>query len=119
MTGLVTQPVYGFQSSGSKGLITGVGKGIGGFFLKPAAGKTSPSLIVFQKSLTSFKGLFGLVGLPLDGVQKHMRGYLSKSKSKDIILSRITQGIEEMGVASPQDQIGVVRKWDEIQRNAI
>jgi len=41
LTGLVTQPHAGLQRSGSTGLLKGVGKGIGGVILKPAAG-TSP-----------------------------------------------------------------------------
>ncbi|KAL1849446.1 hypothetical protein Plec18170_007352 [Paecilomyces lecythidis] len=38
VTGLVTQPAQGFQQSGSKGLVKGVGKGLGGVIFKPAAG---------------------------------------------------------------------------------
>jgi hypothetical protein len=34
----VTQPKYGQKEAGTKGMIKGVGKGIGGVFLKPAAG---------------------------------------------------------------------------------
>lgn len=38
VTGLVTQPRYGYKKKGTKGMIKGVGKGLGGVFLKPPAG---------------------------------------------------------------------------------
>lgn len=38
ITGLLTQPARGFQKSGGRGLVKGVGKGVGGVFFKPAAG---------------------------------------------------------------------------------
>lgn len=40
VSGLVTQPYKGAQKQGGQGFIKGVGKGIGGLILKPAAGKT-------------------------------------------------------------------------------
>lgn len=39
MTGLALQPAQGYQQSKSKGLATGVGKGLLGAVLKPIAGK--------------------------------------------------------------------------------
>lgn len=39
VSGLVTQPYKGAQKEGGQGFIKGVGKGIGGFLLKPAAGE--------------------------------------------------------------------------------
>jgi len=38
ITGLVTQPLQGAQKGGFGGFLKGVGKGIGGIALKPAAG---------------------------------------------------------------------------------
>lgn len=38
LSGLVTQPLRGAEKEGAVGLIKGVGKGIGGLVLKPAAG---------------------------------------------------------------------------------
>lgn len=40
VTGLVTQPRYGYKKTGTKGMIKGVGKGLGGVFFKPPAGMT-------------------------------------------------------------------------------
>jgi hypothetical protein len=39
ISGLVTQPLRGAQKEGGVGLLKGIGKGIGGLVLKPAAGK--------------------------------------------------------------------------------
>lgn len=39
VSGLVTQPYKGAQKEGGQGFIKGVGKGLGGLILKPAAGK--------------------------------------------------------------------------------
>lgn len=62
--------------------------------------------------------LFGLAGFPLDGMHKYVRRSLSKSKSKEIIRSRITQGIEDMCTASREEKNRVVQKWHELHRNA-
>ncbi|THC93158.1 hypothetical protein EYZ11_007367 [Aspergillus tanneri] len=98
-TGLITQPAHGFQETGGKGLAKGVGKGIGGVFFKPAA------------------GICGLVGFPLDGIHKNLRKSLAASKSKEILRSRITQGIQEMCAASPEEQTAVIRKWHALHEN--
>jgi hypothetical protein len=39
ISGLVTQPLNGAKKNGVKGFFEGVGKGVGGFLLKPGAGK--------------------------------------------------------------------------------
>eukprot|EP00136_Aspergillus_niger_P006113 XP_001397020.2 UDP-glucose,sterol transferase [Aspergillus niger CBS 513.88] len=97
ITGLVTQPVVGMEKAGGKGLLKGIGKGVGGVFLKPTA------------------GLWGLAGYPLDGMHKSLRNSLSKSKTKDILTSRIRQGIEEMCAATTQQRSLVIQKWHELQ----
>lgn len=38
VTGLFTQPQYGFHNDGARGMVKGIGKGICGVFLKPMAG---------------------------------------------------------------------------------
>jgi hypothetical protein len=101
LTGLVTLPSRGFRQSGGEGMVKGIGKGVGGVFFKPTA------------------GLFGLAGLPLDGLHKCVRGSLSKIKSKEIIRLRITQGIEEMCAASNEEQNMVIRKWHELQQDGL
>jgi hypothetical protein len=109
------QPYRGLQESGGKGLAKGIGKGVGGAFFKPTAGKIlSPAI---EKILNRFSlGLFGLAGFPLDGLHKYARRSLSISKSKEIIKSRITQGIEEMVTASNEEQKMVVQRWHKLHK---
>ncbi|KAE8334729.1 hypothetical protein BDV24DRAFT_172028 [Aspergillus arachidicola] len=99
VTGLVQQPVQGLRAEGGKGLLKGIGKGIGGAFFKPVA------------------GICGLVGFPLDGFHKKLRRSLAKSKSKEIIRLRITQGIEEMCAASPEERSEVIQIWHQLCEN--
>ncbi|KAE8421311.1 hypothetical protein BDV36DRAFT_280860 [Aspergillus pseudocaelatus] len=99
VTGLLTQPARGFQKSGGRGLVKGVGKGVGGVFLKPAA------------------GIWGLAGFPLDGLHKSLRNSLTKNKTKYILRSRLEQGIQEMCVASTEERAIVIRKWRELEKN--
>ncbi|KAL2818040.1 hypothetical protein BJX63DRAFT_82548 [Aspergillus granulosus] len=98
VTGIVTQPKYGLKEDGTKGMIKGVGKGVAGIFLKPAA------------------GLWGLVGYPLDGVHKALRNSLGKSKVKDILASRISQGLGEMVAATPEERAAVIQRWNAIHK---
>ncbi|KAH1845171.1 hypothetical protein KXX54_009626 [Aspergillus fumigatus] len=97
ITGLVTQPALGLERSGLIGLVKGIGKGLGGVVLKPTA------------------GFWGLAGYPLDGLHKSLRNSLSKSKIKDILTSRIQQGIDEMCESSADERALVVRRWKELQ----
>ena len=46
---MITQPYEGAKREGVAGLIKGFGKGIGGVVLKPNAGRSSVSFIVFCK----------------------------------------------------------------------
>lgn len=117
LSGLVMQPYRGLQKSGGQGLAEGVGKGVGGALLKPTAGKILSHAI--EKILNRLSlGLFGLAGFPLDGLHKWVRRSLSISKSKEIIKSRITQGIEEMVTASNEEQKKVVQRWHELHNGA-
>ena len=44
ISGLVTQPFNGAKKNGVKGFLEGIGKGVGGFLLKPGAGQSLPRL---------------------------------------------------------------------------
>lgn len=65
VTGLVTQPRYGYKQKGTKGMVKGVGKGLGGVFFKPPAGMTEnkPKLKVLLV-LTAFIRTLGTRRLP-------------------------------------------------------
>jgi hypothetical protein len=99
-------------------MVKGIGKGVGGVFFKPTAGKILSHHIKRTLNVMCL-GLFGLAGLPLDGLHKCVRGSLSKIKSKEIIRLRITQGIEEMCAASNEEQNMVIRKWHELQQDGL
>ncbi|KAL4914590.1 hypothetical protein BDW62DRAFT_204479 [Aspergillus aurantiobrunneus] len=98
VTGVLTQPRHGWKESGTKGMLKGVGKGVGGVFLKPAA------------------GLWGLAGYPLEGLHKSLRNSLSRSKMRDILVSRIKQGLGEMVAAMPEERASVISRWNEMQK---
>ncbi|KAI9044678.1 putative UDP-glucose,sterol transferase [Aspergillus affinis] len=98
ITGLVTQPFNGAKKTGPRGFIKGIGKGMGGVVFKPVA------------------GVWGLAGYPLDGMHKSLRKSLSKSKTKDILKSRIAQGMEEMCLASTEERAIVIRRWEELTK---
>ncbi|KAJ5273723.1 hypothetical protein N7478_008848 [Penicillium angulare] len=93
VTGLVTQPRYGYKKKGTKGMLKGVGKGVGGVFLKLPA------------------GLWGLAGYPLSGLRRKLLNSLGKSQEGEVVLSRIVQGHEEMRASSAAERAEVVRKW--------
>ncbi|PYH76778.1 UDP-glucose,sterol transferase [Aspergillus uvarum CBS 121591] len=96
VTGLITQPMLGMEKSGGGGFVKGIGKGVGGVFFKPTA------------------GIWGLAGYPLDGIHKSLRNSLAKSKTKEILTSRINQGIEEMSAATPQQRAEVIQRWNQL-----
>ncbi|KAJ5801996.1 uncharacterized protein N7503_004446 [Penicillium pulvis] len=97
LTGLVTQPQHGYRDHGAKGMFKGIGKGIGGVFLKPPA------------------ALWGLAGYPLTGLRRRLLKSLGKNQECQIILSRIAQGHEDMRASTPEQRARVVRKWDKIE----
>ncbi|KAJ5765786.1 hypothetical protein N7520_005345 [Penicillium odoratum] len=97
VTGLVTQPRYGYKENGTKGMFKGIGKGIGGVFLKPPA------------------ALWGLAGYPLTGLRLKLLRSLGKTEEGHMILSRIAQGHEEMLESTADDRAKVARKWASIE----
>lgn len=67
-------------------------------------------------SLANDTGLWGLAGYPLKGIHKSLRNSLSRSKIRDILASRIKQGIGEMVAATPEERAAVIRQWNEMQK---
>ncbi|KAG0154602.1 hypothetical protein PDIDSM_170 [Penicillium digitatum] len=93
ITGLVTQPQYGAKHHGTKGMVKGIGKGIGGVILKPPA------------------GICGLFGYPLVGLRLKLQKSLGRSQQLSIMASRIAQGIEDMRASTADERAEVARKW--------
>ncbi|KAJ5124951.1 UDP-glucuronosyl/UDP-glucosyltransferase [Penicillium bovifimosum] len=99
ITGLVTQPRYGYQHEGAKGMVKGVGKGVCGVFFKPPA------------------GLWGLAGYPLVGLRRKLQTSLGKIQDRQIVESRIAQGLEEMRASTADDRAEVARAWRLIEED--
>ncbi|KAI2737066.1 CAZyme family GT1 [Penicillium roqueforti] len=97
--GLGTQPHHGLKHGGAKGLLKGVGKGIGGLFLKPTA------------------GLWGLAGYPLSGIVREINDSLGRHQKCMIVMGRISQGLEEMRESTAQEREEVSRGWITIEHD--
>ncbi|KAJ5766124.1 uncharacterized protein N7511_003740 [Penicillium nucicola] len=93
VTGLVTQPEHGYKQAGAAGMAKGIGKGIGGVFLKPPA------------------GIWGLAGYPLVGLRRKLQISLGKVQQDAIVYSRIAQGHEEMRESTADERAEVARQW--------
>lgn len=79
VTGLVTQPRYGYRKNGAKGMAKGIGKGIGGVFLKPPAGiHTLPNLKLNDRMLTFSCRALGPRRLSLEWAQKNAVDFARK-----------------------------------------
>jgi hypothetical protein len=119
LTGVVTQPMLGMKENGALGLVTGIGKGLGGLVLKPGAGEC-PNLISNDLCLTRyvrsdhrhrFLGLFGLPAYALQGVSQELHNLFVTDFGRHIALSRLSQGRDEMGRSSMEEQEQVVAAW--------
>lgn len=94
ITGLVTHPYHeAHRRSGTAAVLKGIGKGLGGVILKPAA------------------GIWGLAGYPLNGLHVNLRQSLSKNISNNIAASRREQGALEMEALAPEERERVIRRW--------
>ncbi|KLU88152.1 hypothetical protein MAPG_07139 [Magnaporthiopsis poae ATCC 64411] len=93
ISGLITQPLKGAQKEGAVGAVKGFGKGIGGLFLKPAAGAWS------------------LPAYAMQGVNAEFRNRFSKSWQNYIITSRLAQGKEDLERSSRQEQDDIRLRW--------
>ncbi|KAJ6035833.1 CAZyme family GT1 [Penicillium herquei] len=97
--GLKTHPRDGFKDEGTKGFLKGIGKAMGGVFLKPIA------------------GLWGLAGYPLSGILREVNDSLGRHQKCMIVMGRIAQGIEEMRESTAEEREEVFRKWVRIEHN--
>ena len=101
-------------------MLKGMGKGVGGVFLKPPAGMRIFLLILYwprQLFSNLFVGLWGLMGYPLSGLRRKLLDSLGKSQEGQIVLSRIAQGHEEMKSSTADERAEVARKWILIEEN--
>lgn len=98
VTGLFTQPWKGAQKEGTSGFFKGVGKGIGGFIVKPGA------------------ALFGIPSHMMKGVHKEVQKRFGSSVQTYIVTSRTAQGYQEWLQSNEKEREHVVERWRLIQK---
>lgn len=57
------------------------------------------------------------MGYPLEGLRKHISDSLSEEKLEAVLQARLTQGIREMNIASPEERAMVISRWREFSMN--
>lgn len=97
VAGLVMQPLHGAEKEGPVGLVKGVGKGIGGLILKPAA------------------GIFGLPAYAMQGFHAEIGKHFSRSVYNYIISSRIKQGAIDIQHSSEGEREDILRRWNNLK----
>ncbi|PTU23545.1 hypothetical protein P175DRAFT_0543946 [Aspergillus ochraceoroseus IBT 24754] len=98
ITGVVAQPRTGWKDQGMSGMAKGIGKGIGGVFLKPQA------------------GLWGLLGYPLNGMFRGIEKSYGANREDYVVASRIRQGNEDLAAASESECASIVDQWKVIEK---
>jgi hypothetical protein len=106
----VTQPLDGAKENGALGLVTGIGKGIGGLILKPGAGEQSLHYGPIGM-LTELLGIFALSAYTLQGISQEIRRAFGPHHERQIAHSRLAQGREEMEEYSSEEQQGIILAW--------
>jgi UDP:flavonoid glycosyltransferase YjiC (YdhE family) len=99
ITGLVTQPMKGASKEGAAGFMKGIGKGIGGIALKPAA------------------AIFAIPGYTMKGVYKELQKNFGSSVNNYIVAARTAQGFDEFQAASPEERADVVMRWNMLHKD--
>ncbi|KAK4229015.1 sterol 3-beta-glucosyltransferase [Podospora fimiseda] len=97
LAGFVTQPVKGAQKEGGVGFVKGFGKGVGGLFLKPAAG-------FWALPAYTFAGVQAEVRSKVLGIGKEVGDYIAAS--------RVKEGEAEEWRVNEQDRMEVIRGWN-------
>ncbi|KAF2833730.1 UDP-Glycosyltransferase/glycogen phosphorylase [Ophiobolus disseminans] len=98
VTGLATQPWQGARKEGATGFFKGVGKGVGGFVVKPGA------------------AMLGVLGHSMKGVHKEVQKLYGSNVQTYIITSRTAQGYEEWLQSSEAEKEDVITRWGLIQK---
>ncbi|KAL2270208.1 hypothetical protein VTJ83DRAFT_2392 [Remersonia thermophila] len=94
LAGLVTQPLRGAEKEGRMGFVKGMGKGLGGVFLKTAS------------------AMFALPAYTAQGVSVEVRNRLfARGSTNYIIASRVRQGEEELAAATAAEARDVLLRW--------
>ncbi|KAJ5654824.1 UDP-Glycosyltransferase/glycogen phosphorylase [Penicillium lividum] len=84
---------------GAGGFVKGIGKGFGGFIVKPSA------------------ALFGILGHTMQGASKEVQKLFGSDVQSYIIASRVAQGYEEWLQASEPERQDVITRWNLMQKD--
>ncbi|KAI8626708.1 hypothetical protein F5Y19DRAFT_214387 [Xylariaceae sp. FL1651] len=93
ITGLVTQPLKGAEKEGGAGLLKGLGKGVGGLILKPAA------------------AVWSIPAYTMAGVHAEIRTLFAQNAHSYIVASRISQGNEDFNNSSVEEREDIEVRW--------
>ncbi|KAK6373660.1 hypothetical protein LTS17_008153 [Exophiala oligosperma] len=93
ITGVATHPFQGYRKNNIGGLVSGIGRGVGGLVLKPGA------------------GIFGLPGYILQGLSQEIHKTFGENLESRIALGRALQGRGELQSCSAIDRDNIVREW--------
>lgn len=93
LSGLVMHPIKGAEKEGGIGLLKGVGKGIGGLILKPAA------------------GVWSIPAYTMQGVHAEVRNLFGRSSINYIISSRVVEGRQQLETATVEEQKDIIARW--------
>ncbi|KAL8654646.1 MAG: hypothetical protein Q9226_003352 [Calogaya cf. arnoldii] len=91
-SGMFTQPIVGAMEGGVTGFMKGIGKGLGGFFLKPSAAACA------------------LPGYALQGIYKELRNTLGPGTENAIIAARTAQGLDDWNSSTREEQMEVFQR---------
>lgn len=97
-SGLVTQPMDGVKQSGASGLLTGVGKGVGGLVFKQSAAIVAP------------------LGMAMKGVQKEIGkvpGFGGHDTLREIRNARIRQGVLEAETITYEEKQKAIKEVED------
>ncbi|KAH6651632.1 glycosyltransferase family 28 domain-containing protein [Truncatella angustata] len=93
ISGLITQPLKGAQKEGGLGFLKGIGKGIGGVMLKPAA------------------AVWSIPAYTMAGVHAEIRTLFAQSAQNYIVASRIAQGKEDLKRSAMEERQDIEARW--------
>ncbi|OAA39642.1 UDP-glucuronosyl/UDP-glucosyltransferase [Metarhizium rileyi] len=97
IAGLITQPIRGAEKDGAGGFVKGIGKGIGGLIVKPAA------------------GIWGVPAYMMQGVHAEVNKMFTRSVQNYIITSRVVQGKQDVTEASEEEKSDIIIRWNSLK----
>ncbi len=107
------QPIKGAQDEGVVGFLKGVGKGVGGVVLKPAAGMQLLTCMTNFMNTVRYTSL-GACGVPayaFMGLYKELQKLQDPNVQNYIAAARVAQGDYEWKVSTETERLDIVSRW--------